>query len=173
MVSTEADARLLGSNAIDREGAGSIPAAASTYRLVESIPRGAASRGRYGPGFLGGEPRCPVCARSGKRVRFCGDAFAHGYLKSEAGRWLLSVDFHCIACRVAWKDSDLALCYVCAVPFACEADSSPIGRQSKHTGTCYHLNSIKHPCCARCEAIVGAVLTKHGRRQLRRMVGLR
>lgn len=165
-MSTESDAWLLGSNAIDREGAGSNPAAASTFRLVDAIPRAAATLAGYRPGFFGGRPRCPQCVKSGSRVRFCGDAL----LRLEGRR----PDFHCIACLVAWEDSDFALCYVCAEPFRCEPNQHAMPRRpdAKHS-TCYHLNAVEHPCCARCEAIVGAVLLKHGRRQLRRMAGLR
>lgn len=79
----------------------------------------------------------------------------------------LRANFHCNHCKVAWNDTDTALCFVCDKPY----------RVNKHihginVSTCYHLNQTDEPFCPSCRTKIGKD-DQHHRRTLRRMVGLR
>jgi hypothetical protein len=117
----------------------------------------------FNPMYNGGSPRCPNCLKS-SAVAF------NGYNSKIAG------NFHCNRCKVCWHDIGQALCYVCDKPFAIPPMTGPLARlflrDTWAHGTCYHLNQCDRPFCPRCEQRIGAD-TKHRRRQLRRMVGLR
>jgi hypothetical protein len=145
-------AKLESSSAIDREGTGESPVAGSTFTLVDPIPRGAAWQWdwmREHWQFNGGRPRCPRCLKS-NAVDF------NGYNSRIAG------SFHCNRCKTCWPDIRRTLCYICDQPFDIPTND----------GSCYHINRCEHPFCPRCEHMIGGDV-QHGRRQLRRIAGLR
>lgn len=155
------------STAIDRGGAGEIPDVSSiSFRRVQTIPRGPASRTLWG--WYGGAPQCPVCRKSSAITRN-GSRFRRKH--APASSFLGAEGFHCNRCRTWWTDTDDVTCFVCEAVFIAEPDRG-LGRCSKYAGTCYHYNVIEHPFCKQCESIVGDGGSA-GRRQLRRLVGLR
>lgn len=152
--------KALMSNAIDRGGSSATLDTGSTFTLVDPIPRGAAWQWDWMRAdwiFNGGRPRCPRCLKS-NAVAF------NGYHKPP-----IAGQFHCNRCRTCWHDIAKALCYICDEPFAIRPERRYHGMPH---GTCYHINRIQEPFCPRCAATIGTD-RKHGRRQLRRMVGLR
>lgn len=172
-------AKLESSGPIDRDGSGEIPDACSTFQRVAPIPRGPARQvsfgtTRFSSGFAyhGGAPRCPQCLKS-TFVDFNGRNLA----RQDREAW---IGFHCNRCRVWWRDTTVVLCFICENAFTGELEPRP-GVYStlaypdapplRHA-SCYHINAIKHPFCPACERMIGAD-SRHSRRQLRRMVGLR
>lgn len=163
-------AKLELSGLIDRDGAGETPAVGSIFRKVKAIPRGRARQdnGRYLEHFCGGPPICPVCLKP-NRVAFT------GYSGRFAKKHGFKCSFHCKKCLVGWDDTDQVTCFVCDEIFTAERaskDLAPFLGGGMFTGRCYHINTIQHPFCERCEKIIGNDRAHH-RRTLRRMVGLR
>lgn len=159
-------AQLGSSGAIDRDGSGATPDAASRFTLVPAIPRGRAELSDFDDRrvtYRGGAPRCPRCLKS-SAVAF------NGY------RGQIKGTFHCNRCLTCWRDIGSALCYICDDPFQIPRNSGDLaavmGHLSHEFGSCYHLNTISQPFCKRCTVIIGTD-QRHRRRQLRRMVGLR